>query len=352
MATIKDVARLAGVSTATVSRALNNVPTVDAALTRQVQEAAATLGYRPNGVARSLRRQRTDVLALIISDIGNSFFTSVARGVEDVAQLRNFSVILCNSDEDPDKEAKYLAVAQQEQVAGVILSPNHQGADLSALERANIPICIIDRPVREPVDMVLVESRRGAREGTAHLFAEGWTRPACVTGPTSATTAQERLQGYLAAWRSARRRSTQALVRHADYRAESGRAAASSLLDQPKPPDSFFVANSSMALGVLDELAHRGLRAGHDLGLVAFDDAPWAPFVAPPLSVVAQPAYEVGTRAAELLTDRIESRANLTARIVTLPTKLVVRASSQRDSIRSPRGQSRDFHRREATRSG
>lgn len=318
-------------SAATVSRVLNDMPTVDPTLADRVRAAAEQLGYRRNGVARNLRRQRTDVWALIISDIGNPFFTAVARGVEDVAQRAGYSIVLCNTDEDPDKEARYLDVAEREQVAGVVMSPNDFGSDISRLTAAGIPVVAIDRPLREPVDSVLVHSSDGARAATLHLFDQGWSRPACITGPARAATAEQRLDGYLAAFSERRRRPAQSLVRHADFRADTARAAVASLLDGRNPPDSFFVANSSMALGALEEFAHRALRPGMDVGLIAFDDAPWAPFVNPPMSVVTQPTYDIGARAAELLLQRINGElGSAEPRRVVLPTKLIVRRSSRR----------------------
>ncbi len=321
-------------SSATASRALNHVATVDPELAERVRLAAAQLGYRANGVARNLRRQRTDVWALIISDIGNPFFTSVARGVEDVAQRAGFSVVLCNSDEDPAKEAQYLEVAEREQVSGVILSPNLFGSDISRLNAANIAVVAVDRPLQEPVDSVLVHSRDGARAATAHLLDEGWLRPACVTGPARADTSEQRLAGYLDALRERGQRPSQRLVRHADYRADTARQAVASLLDLRTPPDSFFVANSSMALGALKEFANRGISPGRHVGLIAFDDAPWAPFVNPPMSVVAQPAYEIGARAAELLLDRIGAKAPRSSPLtIMLSSTLVLRDSSRRCSM-------------------
>ncbi|NNG39586.1 LacI family DNA-binding transcriptional regulator [Flexivirga sp. ID2601S] len=332
MVTIKDVAAAAGVSVATVSRALNNQATVDADLADRVRVAAAELGYRRNGVARSLRLQRTDVWALIISDIANPFFTAVARGLEDVAQEQGYSVVLCNSDEDPAKEARYLDVAVREQVSGVVLSPNEVSSDISHLQRLGVPVVAIDRPLREPVDSVLVRSAAGAEEATAHLLEQGWRRPACITGPESAGTAVQRLTGYRRAMAAHSSRPPKNLVRYADYRADRAGEAAADLLDGRYPPDAFFVANSEMALGVLEELRHRQLLPGRDVGLVAFDDAPWTPFTERPLTVVAQPAYEMGVLAGRLLLDRIgvPLDAQPPARTRRLRTELVVRGSSLR----------------------
>jgi LacI family transcriptional regulator len=325
---IIDVAREAGVSAATVSRALNGRSSVDPELAARVREAASRLGYRPNGVARSLRRQVTDVLALIIADVSNPFFTAITRGVEDVAQSRGLSVLLCNSDEDPDKESTYLHVAEQEQVAGVILSPHRAGSDVAHLRRASIPMVIIDRPLDEPVDSVMVRSRDGARAATNHLIDAGWTRPACITGPEDAWTAQERLEGYLEAVRA--HGDLDELWVHAPFRQQGGMSGAARLLDAPEPPDALFVANAQMALGVLEEARRRGLRIGVDLGVITFDDAPWASFVSPPMSVVAQPAYDIGAQAAQLLMERVKGTAPETPRHLLLSTMLVVRESSRR----------------------
>jgi LacI family transcriptional regulator len=328
---ISDVAKAAGVSTATVSRALNGVPTVDPLLARRAKDAADRLGYRPNAVARNLRRRRTAIWALIISDVANPFFTSLVRGVEDTSQQAGYSVFLCNTSEDPEREQRYLAVSEQEQVSGVILSPNMRGSGVSSIIRAGIPLVAVDRPLTEPTDSVLVDSAEGAETATMHLLEQGWTNPACITGPSYASTAQERAQGYRAAVASVKGPSAIMHVRHADFRPAGGRDAAADLLRMDPPPDAFFVANSEMMLGVLQELKERDLEPGRDVGLICFDDPPWASLLTPPLSVIAQPAYEIGVRAAQILLERIaagQTPAELQA--IKLDTTLIVRASSLR----------------------
>lgn len=314
-------------SVATVSRALNHHKSVNPEYSSRVHEAAAKLGYRPNGIARSLRRQSSDVLALVISDITNPFFTAIARGVEDIAQQNGFSVILCNADEDSEKEATYLGVAEQEHVAGVVLSPHAAGTDVSRLRAAGIPLVVIDRPLEEDIDSVMVRSREGAKAATEHLINEGWKRLACITGPEDAETALQRRDGYLSAVQGG---GFDELVVHAAFRQHGGAEAAAALLDAAEPPDALFVANSQMTLGVLDELKRRKLRVGYDLGVITFDDAPWAPFVNPPMSVVAQPAYDIGAQAAQLLTDRIRGTAPTQSRKIVLSTTLIIRDSSRR----------------------
>ena len=327
MVTIIDVAQEAGTSVATVSRALNNNDRVDPELAARVRAAAEKLGYRPNRLARNLRRQRTNLWLLIISDIEIAFFTSAARGVEDVAVQNGYSVVLCNADENETKEAGYVELAVAEQAAGVIISPHSAQTHIERLVAAEIPVVVIDRSLEAPVDSVLADSRGGADAATKHLIAQGWQRPACITGPKTAETAMLRRLGYEDAARAAGIRAPR--VVHRPFTIEGGRAAAAALLDRDRPPDALLVANAALALGVLSELRARGLRPGRDLGLICFDDAPWAPFIDPPISVVAQPAYRIGEQAARILIDRISDR-NVQPRRIVLGTDLIIRDSSLR----------------------
>jgi LacI family transcriptional regulator len=327
---IIDVAREAGVAPSTVSRALNNHPSVGPEYVERVRRAAERLGYRPNGVARNLRRQTTDVIALIVPDVGNNFCTAVTRGAEDVAREAGLSVLLCNSDEDPVKEARYLEVVESEKVAGVLLAPHDAHSDVSRLVSSRVAVVAIDRRIVGEIDSVTTDSRAGAYEATRHFLQQGWLRPGCCAGPEGIETAELRLAGYRDAIAEA---GGVELSAHGTYDREGGAAAAAALLDRPEPPDSLLVSNEQMALGVLAELRRRDLRPGVDIGVLTFDDTPWAPLMTPPMTVVEQPAYEVGARAARMLVDRIRGEAPEGARHVVLPTRLVVRQSS----LRNPR---------------
>ncbi|GAA3936821.1 LacI family DNA-binding transcriptional regulator [Microbacterium soli] len=298
-------------------------------LAERVRSAAQRLDYRPNALARNLRKRRSRVLALIISDIENPFFTAVARGVEDVAQSNGFSVFLCNADENPEKEARYLEIAAQERVAGVVLSPHSSDTDVSELISAAIPVVTIDRFLSTAVDSVVADSQSGARDATLHLLDEGWSNPACVTGPVNAITAIERASGYRAALSERGRESVTRIV-HRDFRVEGGSSAALELLDSANPPDSFFSASANLTLGIISALTSAGVVIGRDVGLVSFDDAPWATLIDPPLTVVSQPAYEIGRRAAVLLMQRVVDHTGSPADAVTLETDLIVRRSSRR----------------------
>ncbi len=330
MATIYDVARRADVSAATVSRVLNGHSSVDPHLAERVRTAVAELDYRPSALARNLRRSRTSLWAVIISDVGNPFFTSLVRGVEDVAQASGYSVVLCNSDEDPDKEANYVSVALAEQVAGVIMSPSGQPAAATRLIDAGTPLVLIDRELPDVrADSVLVDNERGAAEATAHLIAAGYQRIACITGPRSVSTARRRLRGYQQALVEAGGSFDDSLVRYADFRRTGGQHAMSELLGLAEPPDAVFVANNLMAVGVLECLHERGIAVPDRIGVVGFDDLPWPELVRPALTTVGQPTYELGKAAAQLLAQRINDRDREPTTSV-LKTQLHVRATSRR----------------------
>ena len=328
MTTIYDVARRSGVSPATVSRVLSGRRNVDPELSEKVRAAVAELGYRPNGVARNLRRASTHLWAVVISDIENPFFTSLVRGLEDVAQPEGYHVVLCNSDEDPAKEAAYASAVLTEQMAGVVISPSGTPDGVVQLHEANIPMVLIDRRLEGvEVDTVLVDNEYGAAEAVRHLVDGGYRRIACITGPRRVSTAMDRLAGYRSSLHEAAIRYQKELVRHADFREAGGYAAMESLLDLAEPPEALFVANNLMTVGALECLANRGLRAPDDIALVGFDDIPWADLVVPSLTTVAQPTYELGRTAGQLLKDRIANPGRPPS-TVTLRTELHVRATS------------------------
>jgi LacI family transcriptional regulator len=331
VSTIYDVARLASVSPATVSRVLNDSGGVNPEMAQRVRASVEMLGYRPNVVARNLRRKVASVWALIISDIENPHFTALVRGVEDVARSNGYSVVLCNSDEELAKERDYVAVALAERMAGVVISPSSdRDSAIGPLLDAGVPVVTIDRRLRaSPVNSVVVSNKKGAQEATRHLLDGGYTRVACITGPTRTTTAAQRLAGYRSALTEAGREPDPQLVRIADYKESGGASAMRSLLDLPQPPDALLVANSLMTMGALGCLADAGVRIPEEMGIVGFDDLPWARLVSPRLTAVAQPTYDLGRTAAEMLVERAAD-PEAPVRTVTLPTQLVVRDSSRR----------------------
>jgi LacI family transcriptional regulator len=329
MTTIQEVARHAGVSTATVSRVLNNHGSVNPDLVRRVRAAVNELAYQRNAVARNLRRNQTSLWAVIVSDVGNPFFTGMVRGVEDVAQQRGCSVVLCNSDESTVKEADYIAVAAAERMAGVVISAASPNTDVTPLLDLRIPVVAVDRSLPgAAVDTVLVDNRGAAEAATGHLVEMGYQRIACVTGPPQAMTASERLEGYQRALRQQGRDVLPELIRNADFRERGGYDAMRSLLAD-SAPDAVFVTNNLMTVGVLRCLVQHGIRVPRDMGMVGFDEIPCADLIRPSLSTVAQPTYDMGRIAGQMLSAH-SAAPNKEPETVVLRTSLNVRASSSR----------------------
>jgi LacI family transcriptional regulator len=329
LTTISDVARQAGVSKVTVSRVLNNAPNVNHATRRRIEQAIQELGYVPNVAARSLRSKRTRSLALIVPDITNSFWTTVARGVEDAAQCSGYSVLLCNTDENCAKQLRYLDVVASRRVDGVIIAPfDCDIQNIRALRDREIATVLIDRRIAGwDTDSVRGDSEGGARALVRHLISLGHTRIAVISGPAITSTAQDRVDGYRAALLEAGVTSDPALIRQGEYRSSTGEQLMGQLLDEGLHPTAVFAANNAIAMGVIDAAVRRGRRIPHDLALVCFDDFDAASHLFPFLTVAVQPAYEMGVRAAELLLSRLESGAALAPRRILLPTRLIIRHS-------------------------
>lgn len=330
-AKIEDVAREAGVSTATVSRVLSGKPYVSEDLRKRVLDAVQTLSYRPSRVARSLRVQRSNILGLIVSDVQNPFFTTVARAVEDVAYQHQFSVFLCNTDEDPEKEALYIDLMLAEHVAGVIVTPSSSTSKAYRhLVDADVPVVALDRRVEGgDIDTVVVDNVSGAYEAVAHLIAEGHRRIGAVLGTRVSTTGEERYRGYARALEAHGIPLDSALVRSGVGRTGIGYEFTQELLALANPPTALFVGNNLLTIGALRAIQERGLRIPVDIALASFDETDWMYFVRPALTVVAQPTYELGQIAAEMLLRRLDDKHAPPQEVVLRPT-LLIRDSSRR----------------------
>ncbi len=331
MATLRDVARRAGVSIATVSYVLNGTRPVSPEVEARVWEAVATLRYRPNRLARGLRRKRTHVLGLIVPDSANPFFAEIARGLEDLSFAHDYSVILCNSDGDPVKEQRYLGVLIEQQVDGIALvsacaTPVH----LAVLRERGIPFVVVDRDLPGlEADCVLADNFQGGYLATRHLLERGHQRIACIAGPSDLTPSADRARGYWKAMEEAGIEPLKIWIRRGDFRAESGYHVARDFLSLPPAirPTAIFACNDLMAIGAMRAIGEAGLSIPHDIALVGFDDIVLASYVIPPLTTVAQPTYEMGRLAGELLLRRIQTRSGPSARYL-LPVRLIVRHST------------------------
>jgi len=328
--TIRDVARQAGVAPITVSRVINQAAGVNAATRARVQQVIDEMNYVPNTLAKSLRSRQSRLLALMLSDITNPFWTTVARGVEDAASEQGFHVILCNTDEDPAKEATYLNLLLQRRVDGIIIAPTTNDLQrLAALKRQQTACVLIDRRVAGfKADVVYGDSGEGARRLVAHLIELGHRAIALINGPATISPAGDREAGYRAALTAGGLPVDDTLILSGDFKQTSGYQLARQLLAREPRPTAIFAANNFIAVGVLQALSEAGLRVPDDLSLVCIDDVPHASAIDPFLTVAAQPAYEMGATAARLLMERLAAQRNLRPRTVVLPPELIIRRSS------------------------
>lgn len=329
MPTIQDVARLAGVAPITASRAISRSGYVSDDVRQRVQRAAAELGYVPNTLARSLRSHRTHTLALILTDITNPFFTTVARGVEDAASDAGYMVMFCNTDENEAEEQKYLQMLLEKRVDGLLLVPARGGMEsVTAAQAQKIPVVVIDR--RAPgcqADVVRCDSAGGAYDLGRLLAGLGHQRIALLNGPRDVSTAADRAEGFTRAMRESGLADGM-LALEGRFTQASGAEMTREALDRQPRPTALIAANNFIAIGALNALREMGLRIPEDVALAGFDDLPPALVTFPFLTVAAQPAYEMGRRAASLLIDRLEGRVEAECSEIVLPTELIVRASS------------------------
>jgi LacI family transcriptional regulator len=327
--TIRDVAKSAGVSSATVSRVLNGVGSVAPDLADRVRAAAAETRYVPNSNGRALRRQVSDVWAAIVSDVQNPFFTGVVAAIERVALTSGFSVVLCNSDEQLTRERDYLGVAIAQQMAGVVIAVTSEvESDLAPLVSAGIPTVVVDRRVHDHVgDAVLVDNRLAGRLAADHLIEQGYRRLACITGPADVSTAEDRLAGFQERLADAGMPIRLDWIRRENLRAEGGEAAMRTLLASAERPDAVFTTNGPLTEGAYQVLQAEGMAIPGDLALIGVDDDHWTRMVSPQVTVIQQPVAEIGRLAGDLLADRATNGTREPRQIILTPA-LLPRAST------------------------
>lgn len=334
---IKDVAKAAGLSVATVSRALNGQSAVSDDARAKVLSAAESLGYRPNIVARSLRTDRTRTIGLVISDVLNPYFTELARSVEEEARELGYSVIIGNADERADLEAHHVRTLLERRIDGLLVSPadDHSPLTLDVADGPT-PVVFVDRWIPGcATPVVRADGREAIRDLVAHLYALGHRRLAIIAGPVTTTTGRERVEAFRAALSEFGLLLPESHIGRGDFQTRSGRLATEHFLDLPKRPDVVFATDNLMALGALDAIRERGLRVPDDIGLAAFDDIPWFPHTAPPITTISQPTTELGRVAVRALADLISGKP---ARSTVLPAHLVVRRSCGEPETSAPTG--------------
>lgn len=327
-ATLKEVAKLAGVSTATVSNALNGTKYVSEEVMDKIQAAIQELNYQPNIVAKSLRVQESRIIGLLISDIANPFLTLVVRGIEEELAKSNYNILLCNSDSSVEKERKYLEVLIGKRVDGLIVSSaGNTGDYFRSLDKSGVPIVFLNRcPEFMNSDVIMTNNIQGAYSATEHLIRHGYGRIAVITGPSSISTGKDRLIGYKRALEDYSVTLSDELVKEGMFTIQSGYDKMKELMEQETKPDAVFICNNSMTLGAYKYLKESGISIPDQIAVLGYDDPDWADIVDPPITTVRQPAYQLGVQAASLMLARIKDR-QVKREIMYMDTTLIIRRS-------------------------
>jgi LacI family transcriptional regulator len=335
MATIREVAESAGVSYATVSHVINNTRVVTQETRERVLAAMAALNYRPNALARSLRQGKTNTLGLVLPDSANPFFAEISRSIEDAAFKKGYSVFLCNTELDTQRELFYVDVLSKKQVDGIIfVAAGDQADSLDFLLRENMPVVMIDRDLPNvEVDAVLTDHQLGGYLATHHLIELGHKRIACIAGPSSITPSAERITGYRKALEEAGLPCDENLILRGDYHAQSGMEITQLILKMDPRPTAIFALNDLMALGALRAAAEAGYSVPRDLAVVGYDDLELARFTTPPLTTIAQPKKEIGAQAVTLLVDQMTRKNRVPNRVVLAPALIIRRSTKELDQF-------------------
>ena len=325
--TIQDISRRARVSPSTVSRVLTGSATVSQEKRAAVEEAIQSLNYKPSLIARSLRTNKTFSLGLLVNDITNPFYSNLARGVEEEALDQGYSLILCNINEDPERELHYLKVLRSKHVDGIILGPTGGNSEFIVEISQQIPTLLVDREITgSNIGVVTVDNEWGAYQATRYLLQRGHQNIGLATWQQDILTMRQRFAGY--------QRALDEYGLHVDLAnimkvprltAETTDEIAQQFLKRDTPPTAMFALNNQLGLGVLSAIHRLGLRIPHDIALVVFDDLSIFSLYTPPISVVRQPAFEIGTRAIQRLLQEISEPASYTPQVDILPTELVIR---------------------------
>ncbi|GAB4473211.1 MAG: substrate-binding domain-containing protein [Anaerolineae bacterium] len=328
MATMRDVAKRAGVSLTTVSHVINETRYVSESVKQRVFAAMEELDYRPNELARSLRRGQTNTIGLVLPDSANPYFAEIGRAIEALAFEAGYSVILGNTYGEIDKEDVYVEVLRTKQVDGIIfVAAGDRTTSVRSLLERHFPFVLVDRDLGGvSADVVMVDNHQGGLVVTRHLIGLGHRRIGIVTGPSILTPSADRINGYCKALEEAGIPCEEELLVAGDFRPNSGYHAALHLLDLSHPPTAIFACNDMMAIGVLRAAAERGCRVPDDLAVVGFDNIELAQYTIPALTTFGQPIEDIAQVAVSLLSERID-RPEETPRRVILPGELVIRGS-------------------------
>ncbi|WP_432667223.1 LacI family DNA-binding transcriptional regulator [Wukongibacter baidiensis] len=338
MANIRQVAKQAGVSVATVSRVLNHPEAVSIKTKEKVLAVMEEMNYTPNGIARSLALNRTSTIALLIPNILNPLYPQVAKGIEDVAHQKGYNLLLCNTEEDEEKEKEYIEMLLEKRVDGFILISSFlERQDIDKIKNRNTSIVMIGSCKENiDVDIVYTDYLKGAYQATQHLIDLGYKRIAHISGPLKGMESREKLMGYERALKEIEINTSEDYIVEGDNEIEGGYLAAKQLLQLEKPPKAIFAANDLMAIGAIDAIKDSGLKIPDDIAIVGFDNIRMSALVEPKLTTISQPVYKMGLIAARLLVDNIENgdEEEFKQRIFLQPKLKVRKSCGHEDRIR------------------
>ncbi|PWI57136.1 LacI family DNA-binding transcriptional regulator [Sulfoacidibacillus thermotolerans] len=301
MPTIKDVARLAGVSVSTVSRVLNETGYVSADSRQRVLKVMEELHFTPNNVARGLVSRKTSSIGLLIPDVSNPFFSDVARGIEDAASALGLSVILCNSDWKIEREQSYIDILKGKWVEGIVVVGARSPEQRLQSVLSDLPFVLVDQKTSQQVNCVWIDNEKGGYIATKHLIERGCKRLIHVRGPINSPSATLRHQGFL---RAIQEFGATGKIIQGNFRFESGYRCLEQILDDGLP-DGIFAGNDMMALGIIQAAQTMGLKIPQDFLLIGFDDISFSSYISPTLTTIRQPGYLMGTAGVELLHQQI-----------------------------------------------
>jgi len=325
---IKDIARAAGVSHSTVSRALADSPLVKDETKQRILTIAEELDYTPHALARSLVTRRTQTIGIVVTTIADPFVAEIVRGIEETGQPRGYNVILCNSNADPDREVAAVRALREKRVDGIIVTASRVGdLYLPLLEDVGIPIVLVNNQHSgRYIYSIATDDRKGGEIATEHLISLGHMRIGYIASPNNVSSNQARKDGYLKALASHGIGADPSWVAEGDGRPELGQIAMARLLALPRPPSAVFCYNDLTAIGAMNAIKEAGMEIPEDISLIGYDDIDIVRYLNPPLTTVAQRKYDMGCIAMQMLLDLLSESAQV--QDITMEPRLVTRAST------------------------
>ncbi len=331
--TIHDIARELKISASTVSRALNDNPRISLKTKERIKAVAVELGYRPNTLASNLRNKKSNTIGIVVPLINRYFFSSVISGVEDVAFKAGYNVVISQSNDLSAKEISIVQSMFSNRVDGLIISIAMQTDSFEHLKlfsKKHIPLVFFDRAVTEiETDKIVVDDFAGAFKVTQHLIDQGYKRIGHLAGPQNLMTYLHRKRGYIAALEKNGLTFDDSLVLVNTLTSDEGTSSVEQLMNLPNPPDAIFCGNDTTALSAMIYLRDKGIRIPQDFGIIGFSNEPFSKVVSPSISTIAQPGFEMGQKAAEMIIQKIENKEK-TYRTIVLPMEMIIRESSNR----------------------